>query len=98
GLIIGAFGGAAFLGALVFGAIGHRLPRRITFAVGYLIGGGTRFLVLALTPLLPVLLVVYIIAGIASGSLNPIITTLLQEQVAPEMRARVFGTVLAGVF
>ncbi len=97
GLMVGAFGGAAFLGAILFGVVGNRLPRRMTFAVGYLIGGGTRFLALALVPILPVLIVVYIIAGVASGSLNPIITTLLQERATPEMRARVFGAVLAGV-
>lgn len=43
GAMIAAFGGAAFAGTIVFGAIGHKLPRRLTLTLDYTLGGGSRF-------------------------------------------------------
>lgn len=97
GWMYGAFGGAAFVGTLIFGAIGHRLPRRLTFGIGSTIGGATRFWIL-LVPVLPLLIVVHAIAGLGVAPSNPLIDTILQERVPPEMRARVFGTTTAGAY
>jgi MFS family permease len=95
GLLVAALGGSAFVGTLIFSAIGHRLPRRLTFGVGFIIGGAVRYWVL-LIPLLPVLIAWHIIAGLAIAPLNPLIDTVMQEITPVEMRARVFGTVWAG--
>ncbi len=97
GLIFAAFGGAAFVGTIIFGAIGHRLPRRLTFAVGFVIGGAARFWIL-LIPIVPLLVVVYTIAGLAAAPINPLIDTLAFERIPKEMRARVFGSIIAGAF
>lgn len=97
GWMYGAFGGAAFVGTLLFGAIGHRLPRRWTFGVGSTLGGAPRFWIL-LAPFLPLLIVVHAIAGLGAAPTNPLIDTILQERVPPEMRARVFGTTTAGAY
>lgn len=97
GLILAAFGGAAFVGTLIFGTIGHRLPRRLTFGVGFVLGGAVRFWIL-LVPALPLLIIVYAIAGFAIAPINPLIDTLMFERVPKEMRARVFGSLTAGVF
>jgi MFS family permease len=96
GLLIAAFGGATFVGTLIFGAIGHRLPRRLTLGVGFTIAGAIRFWIL-LVPILPLLIVVQALAGLAGGGINPLIRTTMQERVPAEMRARVFGTTSAGV-
>ncbi len=96
GLMIAALGGAAFVGTLIFGAIGHRLPRRLTLGIGYTIGGAVRFWVFLL-PVLPLLIGWQIIAGLAIAPINPLVDTLLQERLPIEMRARVFGTINAGV-
>ena len=96
GLLIAAEGGAMFAGTLIFGAIGHRLPRRWTFGVGFTLAGAIRFWIL-LIPILPLLIGVYAFAGLAAGGLNPLISTIMQERVPAEMRARVFGTTTAGV-
>ena len=96
GLLIAAFGGATFVGTLIFGAIGHRLPRRLTFGVGFTIAGAVRFWILLL-PILPLLIVVHALAGLAAGGINPLIRTTMQERIPSEMRARVFGTTTAGV-
>lgn len=97
GWMYGAFGGAAFVGTLIFGVIGHRLPRRLTFGIGSTIGGAIRFWIL-LVPILPLLIVVHAIAGLGAAPSNPLIDTILQERVSPEMRARVFGTTTAGAY
>jgi MFS family permease len=96
GLMIAALGGAAFVGTLIFGAIGHRLPRRLTLGLGYTLGGAGRFWVFLL-PILPLLIGWQIIAGLCIAPINPLIDTVLQERLPIEMRARVFGTISAGV-
>ncbi len=96
GLIVAAMGGAAFVGTLIFGAIGHRLPRRWTFSIGYTLGGSFRFWILLL-PWLPLIIAWNILAGLCIAPINPLIDTVLQERLPTEMRARVFGSISAGV-
>ena len=98
GLLVAAFGGAAFVGTMIFGAIGHRLPRRLSLGIGFTIAGGIRIWALALIPIFPLLLVIYAIIGLGIGPINPILDTVQYERVPTVMRARVFGTVTAGVF
>ena len=95
GLISAALGGAGFVGAIIFGAIGHRLPRRLTFGTTYIIGGALRFWAF-LVPVLPFLIVVHILAGLAIGAINPLIDTVTFERTAKKMRARVFGIIATG--
>ncbi len=97
GLISAALGGAAFIGTIVFGSIGHRLPRRLTFGIAFIIGGALRFWVF-LVPILPILILAHVIAGLAIAPINPLIDTVTFERVPKEMRARVFGTITAGAF
>lgn len=100
GLLIAASGGMAFIGTAIFGTIGHRFPRRLTFGIGFIVGGALRFWVL-LIPILPLMLGWFALAGLAIAPLNSLISTVLQERTPSEMRARVFGTlgaaVLAGI-
>lgn len=95
GTLVAAFGGAAFVGTLIFGAIGHRLPRRLTFGLCFILIS-IRFWIMALVPPLWVLIITNILSGLAAGPLNPIMYTVEQEQVPAEMRARVYGTSAAG--
>jgi MFS family permease len=97
GVLTAALGGAAFVGTVIFGAIGHRLPRRLTFGVCFILLS-VRFWIMALVPPLPIIIASNIISGAAAGPLNPIMYTIEQEQVPSEMRARVFGTLTAGGF
>ena len=43
GILISVFGAMSFVGTMVFGAIGHRLPRRLTFGICFAVGGALRF-------------------------------------------------------
>lgn len=96
GFIVAASGGAASVGTILFGAIGHRLPRRLTYGIGYTIGGALNFWVFLLFPLFPVLIAWQIIAGLAIAPMNPIAITVIQERLPARMRARIFGMIGAG--
>ena len=97
GVIIGVFGAFALLGALLFGAVGHRMPRRATFVTGFLVLGGA-MVAFALFPPLWVIVPVMAIAGLAAGPINPLMSTISYERVPEEMRGRVFGAATAGSF
>lgn len=97
GLLIAANGGGAVLGALIYGAIGHRLPRHATFVLMFILTSA-RFWVMALFPPLPIILLATFIASIGAGPLNPIIDAVEYERIPPQMRGRVFGTITAGAW
>lgn len=76
---------------LIFGVIGHRLPRRLTFGIGYAIGGALRFWIL-LFSFFPLIVGWSIIAGLAISVVNPLGDTVLQQRTPPNMLARTYGT------
>ena len=97
GLMYGVSGGAGLIGALAYGAIGHRLPRRLTF-VGCFAVVPLVYLVLATFPPLPAALVAIAVVGFAAGPLNPLLLTVATEVVPTRMRGRVFGAMRAGAW
>lgn len=97
GLMFGVFGGAALLGSVVYGIIGPRLPRRLTFSLAFVIAG-LPFWVLAMTPPFPVALIALAITGLAAGPINPIISTVMFERVPRHMRGRVMGALTSGAY
>ena len=94
GLMVSSFGAGAMLGAFLFGAIGSRLPRRLTFVISFILVG-LPFWVLAFTPPFPVVVGALLFGGLAAGPLNPLIMTVAQERIPPDMRGRVFGMIMA---
>jgi MFS family permease len=97
GLIIAASGGGAVVGAVIFGAVGHRLPRRAVFLSMFALLS-LRFWLLALYPPLPFILIGMFLTGICAGPLNPIIDAVEYERVPADLRGRVFGTIQAGAW
>ncbi|MGW6392081.1 MFS transporter [Streptomyces sp. NPDC055103] len=97
GLLVSVFGGCALAGALLYGAIGERFPRRAVFTAGFLVGGAPPYVVAALTDTTAPLLVTMAAAGFGVGVLNPILTTVMYEQVPDALRSRVVGASTAGV-
>ncbi|WIB16034.1 MFS transporter [Curtobacterium sp. MCPF17_050] len=98
GLLVATMGGCALLGNVAFGFIAHRVPRRVTFAVCFTLAGGPSSLAFALGAPLPVLVAATALAGLAAGSLNPILATVELERVPEHMRGRVFGLINAGAW
>ncbi|HEX8004584.1 MAG TPA: MFS transporter [Mycobacteriales bacterium] len=96
GLVVGVAGAAALAGALAFGAVGQRLPRRATFFVAFLLCGPPRFFVVASGARLAVLVAVTAMSGLFAGALNPIMDTAIFDRVPEHLRARVWGVVIAG--
>jgi MFS family permease len=97
GLLYGVGGGAALAGALVYGAIGHRLPRRMTFVCCFALSPVV-YLAMATLPSLPVALTVLAVGGLVGGPINPLLNTVMFELVPTELRGRVFGAVRAGAW
>ncbi|WP_455353616.1 MFS transporter [Streptomyces sp. SYSU K217416] len=97
GLLAAVFGGCALLGALLYGTVGHRFPRRALFTVAFLICGLPRYVVAALVDGTVPLAVTMAASGLAAGMLNPILTTVVYERVPDELRSRYMGVSTAGV-
>jgi MFS family permease len=89
GLLFGVFSAASVGGAVIAAAIGHRLPRFLTYLVAFLITGAPRFVVLAFDVPLWGVLAVAVSAGFASGFLNPILGAVLFERIPRPLVGRV---------
>jgi MFS family permease len=98
GWVSGAVALGGILGNLALIGLVTKLPRYVSFVIGYLLAGGPRFLVLGLTGDLKTVLVVSFLSGVASSTINPAYGSLLFERVPRAMQARVFGLTGAMVF
>lgn len=96
GLLTAMFGAGGLVGALLYGAVGHRFSRRTVFTVCVILCGAPRFLVAAATGTTLPLAVTMLLGGIAGGVLNPILTTVVYERVPDRLRSRVSGALTAG--
>lgn len=96
GLLVGAFGGGAVLGALAYSWRGRRLPRRWLFTIGFF-QVGLRFIIYAAIPPFEALLAVMALGGFLAGPINPVIGATMYERVPRDLRARVFSLLSAGV-
>ena len=97
GLMVAVFSLGALTGAALFTWLGQRLPRRPVLVVSFLLAGAPPYLAMAAAVPVPVLLGVLALAGLAAGSINPLITTVLYERVPRALRARVLGAMTTGV-
>lgn len=89
GLVLGTLSGFSIVASLVAAALAHRLPRRITYLLGFFIAGAPRFLVLAFGAPLWLVVAVHAIGGLGSGFLNPIIGAVILERIPKDLLARV---------
>lgn len=94
GVLFMAYSGAGVIGALAYGALGSRVPRRPAFVVGL---GATALLPVAyvFSPTYLVQLVVMAVAGLLAAAVNPIVNVVLQERVSDEMRGRALSALFA---
>jgi MFS family permease len=95
GLLAAAFSVTALAGSAVAAVIGHRLPRRTAFVVGYLVVGAPRFVALALSAPLAVVVAVHLAAGLGAGALNPITHAITLERIPAPMLGRVTSLIEA---
>ncbi|HEU5159179.1 MAG TPA: MFS transporter [Streptosporangiaceae bacterium] len=98
GLLLGVYGGGAMVGALAYGAVGARLPRRKTYASCFLAGSVPVMLVFAVQAPFVALIGVQALSGLVSGALNPLISVVEFERIPARLRARVMGAGDAGAY
>ncbi len=91
GLMATGFAVGALSGVSIYGAIGHRLSRRMIWYVGYLLMPLSYWAV-AFEPRLPILLAVLALMGFVTAPLNPLMVTIRHEHIPTAMRGRVFAT------
>jgi MFS family permease len=110
GTLFAVFAAASMVGALVAAAWGERIPRFQTYLLAFLLTGIPRFLVLAFDVPLWVVVVTFVVGGVASGFLNPILGAVFFERIPAPLVGRVsslstsvcyalmpFGGLLGGV-
>jgi len=97
GLLAAASGGGAVLGAIVYGSVGYKVSRLAVFIPAFAIVGA-RGLPLATLPPLAVAIAIQVVAGLAAGPLNPILSAVEYERIPEHMRGRVFGAIQAGAW
>lgn len=98
GLIGGGFAIGSLLGVLVGAWLGERMPRYLSFAWGYLLGGAPPFFAVALWTTVVPPVVVAAVAGAVSGSLNPIISAVSYERIPAPLQARVLAAIKASAW
>ncbi|MEV8254472.1 MFS transporter [Rhodoglobus sp. NPDC076762] len=97
GLIMGCFAAGAVVGALLFARWGHRLPRRALLVGGFAIAGPVPYIAMLVDLSPQAFLVAMLCAGLAAGSLNPLLSAALYSLVPRAIRARVLGALTTGV-
>ena len=89
GALFATFAGASAVGSLVAAAYGDRLPRYATYLVCFLVTGLPRFVIMAVDTPLWGMLAFAVVAGFASGFLNPILGAVIYERVPEHLIGRV---------
>jgi MFS family permease len=89
GALFAVFSGASVLGALAAARWGETLPRFRTYVVAFLVAGAPRFVVMALESPIWAVFAVTIVAGAASGFLNPILGAVILERIPAHLMGRV---------
>lgn len=90
GLMLGGYGAGALAGAALYGAAGHRLPRRGTF-VALLFAQALPLWALAFGPALPLAAGALALTDFGVGPVNPLVYTVRQEHTPRELLGRVQG-------
>ncbi len=94
GVILAGYAGGAIVGALAYGAVAHRIPTRIAL-VAALALAGLSLGAFALLPSVPVMVVLALAAGIATGPVNPLCAVIIQSRTPERYRGRVIGSYTA---
>jgi len=95
GTISGCFGIGAVAGNALMAWLAPRLPRRLPFAISFLVCGAPRFLVLAFGSSLSPVLGIALLSGLGAGGINPALGAAEYERVPVLLQARVLGAIKA---
>ncbi len=93
GVAAAATSAGAVIGALTAASVGHRLPRRAAFTLGFFGIGLPRFAVLGLDAPLWLVVTVLFVGGLGGGVINPILGAVELERIPEHLRARVMSLI-----
>lgn len=93
GVIGGALGLGAVLGNASFSVFAHKLPRRVTYGLCFLVVGAPRYFLLAWSDSLVVIASWAVVSGFAAGAINPLLGAAEYERVPRRLQGRVLGAV-----
>lgn len=89
GSLFAVMSGASVVGALAAARWGETLPRFRTYVVAFLVAGAPRFVVMASDAPVWAVFAVTLVAGVASGFLNPILGAVILERIPAPLLGRV---------
>jgi predicted MFS family arabinose efflux permease len=95
GVMLAAFGAGALVGTFLFGAVGVRWPRRLTFLSCLVAAPMILFGTFAATPPLAIMVAAVTVAGLLIGPTSILFVTVIQENIPTHMQGRVFGALSA---
>lgn len=90
GLVLMAMSAGGLVGALAYGTVGHRVPRRNALVAG-LVGTAIPVVGMAFLPPTWALCLLGAATGLLFGPINPITNLALQERVPSRLRGRAIG-------
>ena len=90
GVMVAGYGAGGLLGAVGYGVLGPRVPRRALY-LGIFAVWPCAYAAILLVPHLPVALVMLVVLGAAAGSLVPLQATIRQQRSPDHLLPRVVG-------
>lgn len=90
GLVLAAGGAGALAGSLIYGAVGHRWPRRLIWAISFVIVPLDMWLLLVTSSFWPIA-IVFFFCSFVSGPINALLVTIRHERIPEQLRGRVFS-------
>ncbi|MCW2812707.1 MAG: hypothetical protein JWN84_162 [Nocardioides sp.] len=98
GLLFAVFSGASAVGAACAAVWAARLPRFKTYLFAFLLCGLPRFLVFVFDTPVAGIVAVFVVAGFASGFLNPVLGAVIFERIPAPLVGRVSSLTTAMCF
>ncbi|SEB84954.1 Major Facilitator Superfamily protein [Nocardioides exalbidus] len=89
GALFAVMSGASVVGALAAARWGETLPRFRTYVLAFLVAGAPRYVVMALDSPVWTVFAITVLAGFASGFLNPILGAVVLERIPAPLMGRV---------
>jgi MFS family permease len=91
GVMFAALGAGGFLGSMLYGMFAGRIPRRVIWMAAFLLMP-VEFWILTVSPTVAMIVGAFLIVGLVSGPLNPLMVTIRHERSPEALRGRVFST------
>jgi MFS family permease len=97
GLVVMAMSAGGVVGALLFGAVGHRVRRRTAFLVA-VVGACAALVGMATLPPYPALVATAVLVGLLYGPVNPLANHAMQTRTPERLRGRVVGVMTSAAY